>query len=164
MHIVCRLPNAGDSINGHIFVPVSGDDTQVMVSEDLDDEAAARFLGITGYEPYEGDSDEIEKALESRHRRMSVEARAPDATLARTVEELQDSLDRANEALDAAKARNLELEEENAELKKQYGQPNPSWNKAQLLQFAEKQGIVAGESMTKADILVAIEDHLAKNA
>ena len=45
--VLCTLENASTEISGHKFTAVEGG----MLSEDLDDDTAARFLSIPGYEP-----------------------------------------------------------------------------------------------------------------
>ena len=47
--IRCTLPNASDLISGVRFTPAG--DGRGVVSDLLEDETAARFLAIPGYEP-----------------------------------------------------------------------------------------------------------------
>lgn len=53
--VVCTLPYASDEISGVKFSP---GDAGSMLSEEISDDAAARFLSIPGYEPYVDESAE----------------------------------------------------------------------------------------------------------
>lgn len=48
MRVICNLPNASDNISGVAFTKHGGQ----MVSEEISDEQAARFLGVSGFIEY----------------------------------------------------------------------------------------------------------------
>ena len=71
MRVLCRHPNASESINGVAFEPVPGG----MLSEPIDATTAAHFLRIPGYdawsEPAEPETTEQLEQPARRHRGKS---------------------------------------------------------------------------------------------
>ncbi len=161
MHVVCSLPNAGDVINGVVFVPMMINGEEVRVSEDVNPNVAkTSFLSIPGYSEFTGDKKVVEDMIASfRMRHAEQVIQAPSLELERTVRELQDSNKRLSGDLVAARSERDTLKEQVKGLQAFIGQPSLDWTKQQLLSFAQMLNLEVTTAMNKEDLLAAINEH-----
>jgi hypothetical protein len=77
-HVICKLPNASESISGVEFV--RQDDGSVMTAEPMEDAAAeGMFGGIPGYEFVDPDAAPADPAAPKRGRMSAAEKAAKAA-------------------------------------------------------------------------------------
>lgn len=60
--VLCTSPNASDEIDGVKFEAVDGG----MLSEEISDEAAARFAGIDGYKLADGEEPKAKRGRKAK--------------------------------------------------------------------------------------------------
>lgn len=83
--VICKLPNAAEQINGVRFSRQEIDGVAVMVSDEIDAEAAELFASIPGYElaPVDPEEDARRKAAEAEAAARAAEEAARRAAEAK---------------------------------------------------------------------------------
>lgn len=79
--VICTLDNASDEISGVKFHPLEDGG---KVSDEISDEQAELFLGIPGYEPFDGEVDEPKPVAPPPTTRKKTPAQAPAKQPAQT--------------------------------------------------------------------------------
>lgn len=161
MHVACTLPNASHRIDGKLYVPIELNKQLHHVSENLTEAEGKRLLQIPGFELFRGDPKLVEQAVRT-FKESEVKAVFDDGDKDRTIAELQRTATLLSDQLGTANMRVMELMEENAELKKQIGEPSSQWPRKRLAEYAEGLGLAVNANDSKEEILEMVESRIAQ--
>jgi len=155
--VVCRIPNAGDCIDGIDFGLIPGDTPEALpirVSDVVPAGTLTRFCSIEGYALFEGDDADAADAVQAARdaRRIS----QPAAGSAHEIEELRRANMAMGDDLTAANQRVIELEKQVAA-----GGDTTARN-AQVVELTDRITLLERQAAERDSYIATLEEKLPK--
>lgn len=154
------MPNASNRIDGKYFVPFQLNGKTHLVSEEMSKEQAERLLKIPGFDLFRGDPKEVAGAITKFKQEQVAKVEKGDQDKDRTISELQRTCSILSDDLGKANQLVKELQEQNAKLVEQIGEPSLEWPRKRLADYAEALGMLVNTGNSKEEIYGMIEDRI----